>query len=581
MLDGISRNSLDVKQSGPRELKMQSNGANSEQPAGWRLMLRQRWVKIAGAILALIVLALIVTPFFVNADTFRPMVESELSNELGRKVTIGHLSYSVFSGGLVAKNVAIADDPRFSAAPFFQVQSMRIGVNAVAFLFHHALHIHSFQANSPQIRLISAPNGTWNYASLGGGESVPASAPSSSPSASPSPGIVPNILVGIFRIRNGSVLVSSLTGGQPFICSDVNLTVKDLSWTKTMPFTLAARLPGDGSLTLTGTAGPINRHDDAATPFQASLVVKHFSPVAAGILPASEGVSMLADVNAQLASTGATLTSNGKLQAADLVLSRSGSPAPQPVNMTYNVTDDLTTHTGQLQDLTIQTGSAAAHVTGSFQTSGSSATLDLHLNAPNLPIDQLETLLPSMGIRLPKGSRLQGGTLNATLQIAGTASAPVVTGPVEIDNTRLTGFDLSHRIMGLNPLHDLGNDTEIQTLRAQVKSTVTQTGLTDIDASVPSIGTATGNGTVSSAGALDFHLTAKLGGAVGGMVKGAAKVLGGVGAALAGNAASDGIPVTITGTSSDPVIRANIAGMLTGQTGQKKKGGLLKSLFGH
>lgn len=542
-------------------------------------MLRQRWAKVAGVVLALIILAMVVAPFFVNADTFRPMVESELSSALGRKVTIGHMSFSLFSGGLVAKNVAIADDPKFSSAPFFQVQSLRIGVDTAGLIFHHALTIRKFVAESPEINLISGPNGTWNYSSLSG-----ASSQSSTSSQSNS---VSNMLVGEAEIRNGKVSVSQQGSSRPpFVYSDVNFTIKNLSYTHAMPFDMTAKLPGDGSVSLTGSAGPVNQQDTSATPLQASLVVKHFSPVAAGVLPASEGISMVADVNAKLNSDGKTMTSQGSLQASKLVLSRDGTPAPQPVNMSYQVSEDLSTKTAQVQDVAVQTGSAAAHMNGTVDLAGQAATLDLHLNAPKLPVDQLETLLPSMGIVLPKGSRLEGGTLTASLAVTGTSTNPVIAGPVEMDGTKLTGFDLSQKIVGLKALRNLGGDTEIQTLRAQVKSTVPQTDLTGIYADVPAIGTASGQGTVMAGGALNFQLNAKLSsnGAIGGAMNTAAGALGGLAGGFLHKASSNGVPISITGTSSSPVIRANVMGMFTGQHGQQqqpKKGGLLKGLLGH
>lgn len=559
---------------------MQMSGTGPDRSAGLRLMLRQRWVKIASIVLAVIILLLIVTPFFVNADTFRPTVENELSTALGRKVTIGHMSFSLFSGGLVAKNVTIADDPKFSSAPFFQVQSLRIGVDTGALIFDHALTIRKFVAESPQVNLISGPNGTWNYSSLGGGSSAPGSTNSQS-------GSMPNLLVGEAEIRNGQVSVSQQgSSTPPFVYSDVNVTVKNLSVSHAMPFSLTAKLPGDGSVSLTGTAGPVNQQNTSATPLEASLVVKNFNPAAAGVIPASEGVSMVADVSAKLNSDGKTMTSQGSLQASKLVLSKNGTPASQPVNMTYQASEDLQTKTAQIQDVAVQTGSAAAHINGTVDMAPQATTLNLHLSAPNLPIDQLETLLPAMGIVLPKGSRLQGGTLTANLAVTGTAAAPVVTGPVEIDGTKLTGFDLSQKIMGLSALRSLGSDTEIQTLRAQVKSTVPETDLSDIYADVPSIGTATGQGTVTAGGALNFQFNAKLssGSAVGGAINSATGALGGLAGDLLHKASSNGVPISVTGTSSNPVIRANVMGMFTGQHAQqpaKKKGGLLGGLLGH
>jgi AsmA protein len=80
--------------------------------------MQKRWVKIAIGIVAAVILLLIIVPLFVNAETFRPTIENELSTQLGRRVTFGHLSFSLFSGSLVADDINVADDPSFSTLHF-------------------------------------------------------------------------------------------------------------------------------------------------------------------------------------------------------------------------------------------------------------------------------------------------------------------------------------------------------------------------------------------------------------------------------------------------------------------------------
>ncbi len=81
-----------------------------------------------GAVVALVVLVAVCLPLFLNADSFRARIESTLTKSLGRKVTIGKLDLSVWSGGLVATNATVADDPAFSTQPFIQADSVKIGV---------------------------------------------------------------------------------------------------------------------------------------------------------------------------------------------------------------------------------------------------------------------------------------------------------------------------------------------------------------------------------------------------------------------------------------------------------------------
>jgi AsmA protein len=208
-------------------------------------------------------------------------------------------------------------------------------------------------------------------------------------------------------------------------------------------------------------------------------------------------------------------------------------------------------------------------VNGTYSMNGPQLTLALHLAAPNLPINQVEALLPAAGVRLPSGSRLQGGSLTANLAITGAATAPTISGPIQVDNTRLTGFDLSSKIGGLKPVSGTQGGTQIQTLRANVNSSSQGTRIDNLYASVPQLGTATGAGTVSPQGALNFQLVAKINtnsGALSGLTS-----VGGVLGQAVSTAAADGIPVHITGTTANPVIQADLNQLL-----QKNAGNILK-----
>jgi AsmA protein len=111
----------------------------------------------------------------------------------------------------------------------------------------------------------------------------------------------------------------------------------DFSFAKSFPFDLSASLPGGGLLDAKGNEGPVNQKDASDTPLNATIHLKHFDPVAAGVIQANQGISMLADVTAQVTSSGQTLTSNGTVVAARLQLVANGSPTPNPVNISHTV----------------------------------------------------------------------------------------------------------------------------------------------------------------------------------------------------------------------------------------------------
>jgi AsmA protein len=531
-------------------------------------MKKRPLISIVVAVVVLLLLVVLLVPLFINANTFRPRLESELSDALGRKVTLGNLSFSVFSGSLVADNVSIADDPAFSSKPFLQAQSLHIGVEVGPLLFHRQLLVTSFVADSPSINLVHNAQGIWNFSNIG-------SNAASRTGSTQKETTLPNLTVGEMRIENGTAVVSDLPStGPPFTYSKLNLTVQQFSFAKSFPFSLTASLPGGGLLDVGGNAGPVNEKDASATPLGANISLKHFDPVAAGVLQKSQGLSMLADITAKVTSNGQTLNSDGTVHAANLQLVADGSPTPSPVDINYTVNHNLQTRSGQLTDLSINTGGVAVHVTGTYATQGAQTTLALRVAAPNLPINQVEALLPAAGVRLPSGSRLQGGTLTANLAINGPTTAPVISGPVQVDNTRLTGFDLSSKIGGLKPVSGSQGGTQIQTLRANVNSSSQGTRIDNLYISVPSLGTATGEGTVAPGGGLNFQVVAKLD-TTSGVGSQALAGLNGVGGGAFGQAvstaAANGIPVHISGTTSNPVIQADLSKLL-----QKNAGNILK-----
>jgi AsmA protein len=521
-------------------------------------------ISIVVAVVVLLLLVVLLLPLFINVNTFRPTLETQLSDALGRKVTLGNLSFSVFSGSLVADNISIADDPAFSSKPFLQAKSLHIGVEVVPLLFHRQLLVTSFVADSPSINLVHNAQGTWNFSDMGRNAG-------SRTQNTQKESALPNFTVGEMKVVNGTAVVSDVPlTGAPFTYSNLNLSAEQFSFAKSFPFELSASLPGGGLLDVKGNAGPVNQKDASDTPLNANISLKHFDPVAAGVIEASQGISMLADITAQLTSNGQTLTSNGTVQAARLQLVANGSPTPNPVDISYTVNHNLDARSGQVNDLGIKTGGVTVHVNGTYAMTGPQVTLALHLAAPNLPINQVEALLPAAGVRLPSGSSLQGGTLTANLAITGPATAPTISGPVEVDNTRLAGFDLSSKIGGLKPASGSQGGTQIQTVRANVNSSSQGTRIDNLYASVPQLGTATGAGTVSPQGALNFQVVAKIN-ANSSALSGLTSVGGGVLGQAVSAAAANGIPVHITGTTTNPVIQADLQQLL-----QKNAGNILK-----
>src|SRR5579864_5380508 len=143
----------------------------------------KRFFIIIGIVVGVVIVAILLLPFFVNVDSFRPDVEKKLSDALGRQVHIGKITASIFSGGAQAENISISDDPAFSKGPFLQASSLQIGLQFIPLIFSHQLKIDSLTIKKPDILLLKNSAGKWNYSSLGnssqGGKTKPQSDSSS------------------------------------------------------------------------------------------------------------------------------------------------------------------------------------------------------------------------------------------------------------------------------------------------------------------------------------------------------------------------------------------------------------------
>src|SRR6185437_6192517 len=461
------------------------------------------WIIVA-VVVAVLIIGFFVAQHFLNADNYRGRIEAALSDSLGRQVQLGHLDFSLFSGSLVATTPSISDDPTFSNQPFLTAKDIHIGVEVGKLLFSRELHITGFTVDKPQIHLLRKEDGTWNYSSLGGqGKAKPTE--SSNP--------IPNLTVNRIQVKDGTVTVGTIPAhGQPHVYSDVNVSADNFSFAKSFPFQVSCDLPAGGSLNIKGDAGPLNQHDASLTPFSAEIKVKNANLLATGFIEPSSGISGVADLNAKTVSDGKVAGVSGNLHLTQLKLAKNGTPSSQPVDVQFAVDQDLQALSGKIDKGNVQIGKAAMSVAGTYQTRGNQTTAQLTANGQQMPIDALVAFLPSLGIQLPSGSRLEGGTMTANLTISGPTSAPVVSGPVQISNTRLAGFDLGKRLSAIRALTGAktGQDTTIQTLDTNLHYGPDGTRTDNLVAVVTGIGSASGNGSISPDNALNYHLRIKL-----------------------------------------------------------------------
>jgi len=98
------------------------------------------------------------------------------------------------------------------------------------------------------------------------------------------------------------------------------------------------------------------------------------------------------------------------------------------VEVDFTVQHYLRKHAGTVHRGDIHIGSAVAHLTGAYAEKGEAMVLSMKLAGPDMPLQELESLLPALGVVLPAGTSLQGGSASANLSMEGPADALVTTG---------------------------------------------------------------------------------------------------------------------------------------------------------
>ena len=521
----------------------------------------KRILKIVGIALAILVVILIAVPFFINVNSFRPKLEATATEAVGRQVKVGDLNLSILTGSVTADNISIADDPAFGTAPFVAAKSLKVGVEILPLIISKELHVTGITLEEPEITMLKTADGKWNFSSLGGNSAKKAPETAQPGSSSPA-----NVSVGKLSVENGKLVVGKANSkAKPHVYDQVNITVTDFSLTSQFPFKLTAKLPAGGNADISGKAGPINPTDAAKTPFETAVKVNNMDIAASGLIDPASGIAGLANFDGTLTSNGSTAKAVGTFTGNKLQFSPKGSPAPKTVIVKHTVDVDLDKQSGAVTQGDVEIGKAVAHLTGTFKTVGETQVLNMKLNAPAMPVEELETMLPALGVVLPSGSQLKGGTLSTELGIEGPIDKLVITGPVRLANTKLTGFDLGSKLGALSAFAGkaVSNpDTTIENFSTTARVAPEGTKADNLNLNVPAIGVITGAGTVSPAGALNFKMLANL---HGGMVGELAQVAG-------MGSGKGGIPFSIGGTTSKPEFVPDVKGMATGLAGNALQG---------
>lgn len=530
-----------------------------------------KWIAIA---VVAVILILIILPFLIPVNKFRPTIEAKASEALGRKVALGDMSLSILGGSLGIDNLSISDDPKFNTGAFLTAKSVHVGVELMPLIFSQQLNVTGIEIVDPQVVLLRNSSGKWNFSSLGGESTA---APASAPTSSGGNG-AGAVSVGKLELKDGQISLGNTSSPKRTVYTDVNLTASDVSMSSNFPITLTMKLPGGGSLKIDGKVGPVDAKDAALTPQDVKLTVKDLNLASTGFLDPSLGLGGLVDVDASLTSHSGQMNIKGALKLSKAVLVAGGQAAGVPVTINFDTKYDLVKSAGVLNPSSVVIGNAKSNLNGTYKSEGEAFGVDMNLNGQGMPASDLEAFLPALGVNMPTGAKLTAGTLNTNLHISGPTDKLVTDGTIGLFNGKLSGFDLGQKMSAVSSLAGIktGNDMVIEKFTSNVHMATTGLRTENMDLVVPSLGTVVGGGTIDAKNNMNFNLVATVNSSVVNGAAGAASsvtggALGGTLGAVMGGSGSTScknegmkVPLQIHGTTANPQIVPDVGGVAAG-----------------
>ena len=232
---------------------------------------------IGGAVIVLIVFALLIIPLFVDVEQYKPLIEKQVSEATGRPFTMGgDLDLSLFPwAGFSLSDLHLGNPPGSAEKDMVSVRSFEVRVKLLP-LLSREVQVKRFVLDEPRIVLEMSKNGRGNWEGIGKpSEEAPSGHPEEekeTPDQEPDTGLpIKSLAVEEFAIKNGSLLWIDHVSGQRKEMTEMGLTLQDLSFDRPIGLALSASLDGK-PLSVKGDVGPVGKDPGMGTvPFDLTI----------------------------------------------------------------------------------------------------------------------------------------------------------------------------------------------------------------------------------------------------------------------------------------------------------------------
>jgi AsmA protein len=417
--------------------------------------MRRRLIFALAAVVAVVIVILLALPSLIDIDKYRPRIQAEAQEKLGRPVTLGKLTLHVFPLSVGIAGVTIGQAPGFPSQPPLATASDVSASAGFWSLVRGEPQIKSLELTRPQIELIRNSDGIWNYSSA----TAPAPAQSAAPPA-PSPSAKQPATTGPTQftldkltITDGQIAVTDLKTKQPRAVYDhIDAKLTDFAPGQPFHLNLDAHLPGQGKqlLSLDAKVGPLQTGNAAAAPIDGHLSLEEASLASlghffSGAIPNNTDAVMSG--KADLKSEGTSISCKGDLTLKQVVIR--GSKMGNPIQANYDLAMTRPQNVVQIKSGELKLGTIPVSLSGTIDAGATPSNLNVRLNTQGASLADLSHLAGAFGVSLSPGTQVKG-SLNADVTAKGPMSDPQFLGSLLLKNLDIAGGSANVHAPDLN-----------------------------------------------------------------------------------------------------------------------------------
>lgn len=215
-----------------------------------------KWTGIAlGTLIVLVILALIIAPFFIDIQKFKPAIEQQVTKAVGRPFSIGgELKLSLFPlAGISFSDLHLGNPEGFEERDLLSIKSFDAKVKLLP-LLSKDIQVRRFVIEGPRIVLEKTKDGKAGWQGLGSGAAMEEEENKQAASGLP----IKGLNVAEFSLSEGELLYIDQASGTRKEVRDFRIELEDVSLEK--PLRLSAYAVADGRpVSIEGEAGPIGK----------------------------------------------------------------------------------------------------------------------------------------------------------------------------------------------------------------------------------------------------------------------------------------------------------------------------------